>query len=226
MDDAPEVGGYALKSPTRVGLWRAANNIPGGWMMWLFEQYELEHHVISSVDFDGNLADKYDVIVLPSGTTRSQIVNGLNPWRHDDSWQWAHGVGDRGWRKLRQWVRDGGTLVALGTATETARELLSLPIEPVLPRRGQLISPSPRAGSSNGQQRLRDAFQSPAQLANALRDVVDLNDACFRLVDTFDLAKESGDELSEEDDPLAGLGVLFVLSSLARHGRLPDEVKL
>ena len=25
---------------TRVGLWRAANNMPGGWMMWLFEQYE------------------------------------------------------------------------------------------------------------------------------------------------------------------------------------------
>ena len=37
-------------------------------------------------------------------------------------------------------VHDGGTLVALGTAVETARELLDLPIEPVLPRGG---SPNP-----------------------------------------------------------------------------------
>ena len=173
-DHPPDVTGYALKSPTRVGLWRAANNIPGGWMMWVFEQYELDHQVISSLDFDGDLADTYDVIVLPSGTTRSRIVNGLSPQRHDDSWRWAHGVGEEGWQQLRQWVKDGGTLVALGTAVETARDLLSLPIEPVLPQRGQAVSSEPQSASQGDvQRRLREAFQSPARLATALRDVVD-----------------------------------------------------
>ena len=86
------VDGFKLKSPTRVGLWRAANNMPGGWMMWLFEQYELNYAVISSLDFEGALSDKYDVIVLPSGTTRSRIIAGLDPDRHDESWRWAHGV--------------------------------------------------------------------------------------------------------------------------------------
>jgi hypothetical protein len=143
-------------------------------MMWLFEQYELDHQVISSLDFDGDLADTYDVIVLPSGTTRSRIVNGLSPQRHDDSWRWAHGVGEEGWQQLRQWVKDGGTLVALGTAVETARDLLSLPIEPVLPQRGQAVSSEPQSASQGDvQRRLREAFQSPARLATALRDVVD-----------------------------------------------------
>ena len=147
MDRVPEVSGYALRSPTRVGLWRAANNIPAGWMRWLFEQYELDHQVISSLDFDGDLAEKYDVIVLPSGTTRSRIVNGLSPRRHDESWRWAYGVGEEGWEKLRGWVKAGGTLIALGTAVETARDLLSLPIEPVLPRGGQVAGSAPGSTS-------------------------------------------------------------------------------
>ena len=133
LDRAPEVPGFRVKPSTRVGLWRAANNMPGGWMMWLFEQYGITHNVISSVDFEGDLSDLYDVIVLPSGTTTTRIVEGLSPRRHDESWRWAYGVGPRGWQKLRQWVHEGGTLIALGTAVETARELLNLPIEPALP---------------------------------------------------------------------------------------------
>ena len=173
-DEPPDVSGFRWDTPTRVGLWRAANNMPGGWMRWLFEQYELGHTEVSSLDFAGDLSDTYDVIVLPSGTTRSRIVSGLDPQRHDETWRWAFGVGDAGWRKLADWVRDGGTLVALGSAVSTARELLDLPIEPVLPARG-LRPPAPdpqRRGRDEATEALRDAFQSPAQLLAALRDRV------------------------------------------------------
>ena len=178
-DHAPEVGAYRLKTPTRVGLWRVANNMPGGWMLWLFEQYGLDHRVVSALDFQKNLANTYDVIVLPEGTTRSRMINGLNPRHHDESWRWAYGIGERGWKQLRQWVLDGGTLVALGSAVSAARELLDLPIEPVLPESG---GRRPSAGppqstvqvpASEVTRRLRNAFQSPEQLAITLRDVVD-----------------------------------------------------
>jgi predicted ATP-grasp superfamily ATP-dependent carboligase len=59
----------------------------------------------------------------------------------------------------------------------------------------------------------------------ALRSAVDFDDACFRVAEALDASQESSDELSEYDDPFAGLGILFVLSSLAKHGKLPDEVK-
>ena len=194
-DTAPEVPGFRLRSPTRVGLWRAANNMPGGWMRWLFEQYELGHVEVSSLDFEGNLADKYDVIVLPSGTTRRHIVGGLDPERHDDSWRWAFGVGNAGWRKLADWVRDGGTLVALGGAVGAARALLDLPIEPVLPTGGPQ-PPAPRE-DEDAQQALRDAFQSPAQLLGALRD---------RVVEPTSLFYSPGTLLKQEFDPRHPVG--------------------
>ena len=126
---------YRLKPATRIGLWRGANNMPSGWLKWVFEQYGFNHKAIASTDFAGDLASQYDTIVLPDGTSRATIVNGLSPERNDKEWTWAYGVGDAGWKKLGDWVRGGGTLVAIGSAVETARALLDLPIEPVLPER-------------------------------------------------------------------------------------------
>ena len=194
-DDAPDVPGFRLGTQTRVGLWRAANNMPGGWMRWLFEQYELGHLEVSSLDFDGDLADKYDVIVLPAGTTRTRIVDGLDPEEHDATWRWAYGVGEDGWRKLAQWVRDGGTLVALGSAVGTARELLDLPIEPVLPqRRGRQEQAAERdlANSADESAALQETFQSPAQLLATLRD---------RVVDPTSIFFSPGTLLKHEFNP-------------------------
>ena len=198
---APGVDGHRLRGPTRVGLWRAANNMPGGWMMWLFEQYEIDHAVISSLDFRGDLSEKYDVIVLPAGTSRNRIIRGLSPDRHDESWRWAYGVGPSGWRKLRRWVEeDGGTLIALGSAVATARQLLDLPIEPVLPARGV----PPRTGRlptritvGEAERRLRGAFRSPAELSRTLRN---------RVVDPTSLFYSPGTLLKQEYDPRHPVG--------------------
>ena len=196
---------HRLKDATRIGLWRAANNMPGGWMMWLLEQYELNHAVVSALDFEGDLADKYDVIVLPSGTTRTAIVDGLSPRRHDESWRWAYGVGHEGWEKLGTWVEQGGTLVALGSAVAGSRELLGLPIEPVLPvrraRRAAVrrLRPArpPRVTVNEAERQLRDAFRSPAELARTLRT---------RVVDPTSLFYSPGTLLKQEHNPRHPVG--------------------
>ena len=129
-DGPVAVDAFRLKPDTRIGLWRGAGNVPGGWLKWLFEQYGFNYRQVASADVD-DLAALYDTIVLPDLTTRDTIVRGLDPRLNDSTWAWAYGVGDAGWKKLGDWVRNGGTLVAIGSAVDTARELLDLPIEKV-----------------------------------------------------------------------------------------------
>jgi hypothetical protein len=179
--DAPLASsGYRLKPSTRIGLWRGANNVPGGWLQWTFEQYGFNHRVIASTDFAGSLSDKYDAIVLPPGITRQTIVNGLDPARNDKTFEWAYGVGEAGWKKLAQWVNDGGTLVAIGNSVDTVQALLDLPIVKSLPegRSGRRGGSSPVSGTdassspSEVSRVLRETFSSPTSLARTLNDRV------------------------------------------------------
>jgi Zinc carboxypeptidase len=198
-DRTPSVDGFRLKPSTKVGLWKGAGNMPGGWLMWILEQYGVNHEIVKSQDFRGDLNAKYDVILLPSGTTRARIVNGLDAKRNDPAdWSWAFGVGEDGWKKLRAFVENGGTLLAIGSAVETARDLLDLPIEKALPEA------PPRFGGGGQQENtqqvpasavdraLREAFTSPASLMQVLRD---------RVADPQNLFYCPGSLLQNEFDP-------------------------
>jgi hypothetical protein len=168
VDRVPAVDGFRLKPNTKVGLWKGANNMPGGWMMWMLEQYGIPHEIVKAQDFTGDLNAKYDVILLPTNTSKARIVNGLDPKRNDPAeWSWAFGVGEEGWNKLRAFVENGGTLLAIGSSVDTAQELFDLPIEKALPegRRGA-------TGTASADAVLRDAFSSPARLMQTLRDRV------------------------------------------------------
>jgi hypothetical protein len=177
-DRMPAVDGFRLKAGTKVGLWKGAGNMPGGWLLWLLEQYGINHEIVKSQDFAGDLNAKYDVILLPSGTSRARIVNGLDPKRNDAAeWSWAYGVGESGWTKLKAFVENGGTLLAIGSAVETATDLLDLPIEKALPEAPPRFGPQATQASESVAQAtvdgaLRDAFSSPARLMQTLRDRV------------------------------------------------------
>ena len=75
-------------------------------------------------------------------------------------------------------MQNGGTLLAIGSAVETARELLDLPIEKALPEAPPRFGPRRRAGGGRASpaaavdRALRDAFSSPARLMQTLRDRV------------------------------------------------------
>jgi hypothetical protein len=200
-NEAIEASAFRLKPNTRIGLWRGVGNASGGWMKWLFEQYGFNHEVVKAADFSGDLAARFDTIVLPGGVSRNTIVNGVDPARLGPEWAWGAGVGEAGWRKLAQWVKDGGTLVAIGNSVETARDLLNLPIAKVLPeaRRRRVDARDAAAAGADGKAApdattvLREAFSSPARLDAALRDRVIDPDALFYcpgslLQNDFDIA--------------------------------------
>ncbi|MCF3651746.1 M14 family zinc carboxypeptidase [Synoicihabitans lomoniglobus] len=175
----PGVDGFALKPDTRVGLYRSANIMPGGWLMWVFDQYDVNYRVVSADDFTGDLNDRYDVIVMPSGLSKQRVIKGLDQTKNDPAeWGWAAGIGEEGWIKLRQWVHDGGTLLAIGSASETARDLLDLPIEPALPAPErnygdeETHAEEEMVSAAGAAQKLKDTFMSPASLMYTLRDEV------------------------------------------------------
>lgn len=151
---APKVAGFELKAGTRIGMVRGINNMPGGWLWWLFDQYGVTFTQISADDFKGDLTDKFDTILLPSGITKSKLVNGIDTTKYPAEFGWAAGIGEAGWNRLRNFVQDGGNLVALGSASETARDLLDLPIKNVVPKD-------------------EDAFFVPGSLMDATFDTTD-----------------------------------------------------
>jgi hypothetical protein len=147
----------------------------------MLEQYGIGYQIVTAPDFQGDLNAKFDVILLPSGITKARVVNGLDIKRNDPAeWGWAAGVGDQGWTKLRGFVENGGTLLAIGSAVETARDLLDLPIEKALPEAPPRFGPNAAAQQAANRQVpasevdrvLKDAFTSPAQLMHVLRDRV------------------------------------------------------
>ncbi len=197
-DRAIRVDGFRMKRPTRVGLYKVANNMPAGWLMWLLEKYEFEHRVMASIDFETDLFSTYDVILLPAGTSQQRMLNGLSPSRYGEDWRWAYGIGEAGWERLRQFVLDGGTLVAVGNAVATARELLELPIEPVLPSvpsrrsRAEPADGRPAVSAREADARFKEAFESPSRLVKALEK---------RVVDPSSVFYCPGSLLEQEYDP-------------------------
>ena len=66
--EAPGKEAVALK-PVRIGLWdRYGGSMPSGWTRWILEQFEFPFRVVYPPELDqGNLRDKFDVIILVDG---------------------------------------------------------------------------------------------------------------------------------------------------------------
>jgi hypothetical protein len=82
-----------------------------GWAWYTLDrQYEIPVTVLRAGSMAGMRLDGYDVIVLPELTPAAMATL----------------LGEAGLDRLRRWVRDGGTLVTIGSATDFAREQLGL----------------------------------------------------------------------------------------------------
>ena len=118
--------GVAVKK-LRIGLYEPwAGNIDEGWTKWLLEQYHFPFTVLHNDDVQaGHLKAHFDSIVIAEMGT-NQIVNGIQagtiPGRY------AGGIGDTGVDNLREFVEQGGTLVALGNASQFAIDRFALPV--------------------------------------------------------------------------------------------------
>src|SRR3989442_1771341 len=114
----------------RIGLYKSYDaTMDEGWTRWAFDTWKVPYtSLVDSVVRAGKLHDRFDVIILPDQRP-GEILEGLPP-RYPAPY--AGGIGPDGSEALRQFVVDGGTLVALNEASRFAIQALLLPVRNVL----------------------------------------------------------------------------------------------
>lgn len=114
----------------RVGVYKSYRAaIDEGWTRWVFDKWKVPYtSLVDSVVRAGKLHDRFDVIILPDESPHD-ILDGLSS-RYPAPY--AGGLGSEGSDALRQFVVDGGTLIALNEASRFAIQALLLPVRNVL----------------------------------------------------------------------------------------------
>jgi len=138
VDSKPAGEAIRLK-PVRIGLWdQYGGSSPSGWVRWMFEQYGFPYEVVYPAALDaGNLAAKYDVLVLvsgaispPSGSTgRRRAQEQLDPKSVPEKYRSRLGsvTEAKTVPQLRQFLNDGGMVVTIGSSTSLGY-LLNVPV--------------------------------------------------------------------------------------------------
>ena len=140
------VGADAMKlRPVRLALWdQYGGSMPSGHTRWLLEQFEFPYEVVYPKTLDaGDLASRYDVIILPSGAVQAREGQvGRGGGGETDSLAVPAEYRGRLGRvtiartvpQLRQFLEAGGTVVAVGSSANLGIHL-GLPITSALVER-------------------------------------------------------------------------------------------
>ncbi len=144
-EESPPAGSFALAGASGVGADRArvelaslprvglytpwSGSMNEGWMRWVFDTFELPYvRVRNEMLRAGELGRFLDVLVLPNMSER-QLDEGRAPGTVPD--EYTRGLDPEGAVAVEEFVRGGGTLVAMSGSAEWAIELFQLPIEDV-----------------------------------------------------------------------------------------------
>ena len=137
--------GLAPLRPVRIGLWdRYGGSMPSGWTRWIFEQFGFPYQVVFAPELDaGGLNAKYDVLVfvdgaIPERDPRTPTMGMPSPDAVPEEFRdrLGHVTIERTVPRLREFLENGGTVLAIGSSTVLARHL-GLPIE------DHLVEPGP-----------------------------------------------------------------------------------
>jgi hypothetical protein len=122
-----EPGAIAFRAP-RVAMYQpwTGGNMDEGWTRWVLEQYEFNLTSIHNDDIRaGKLRQKFDAIILADQNPRD-IVDGFDAAAIRP--EYRGGIGEIGADNLKQFVADGGTLIAMGNACDLAIDRLPIPV--------------------------------------------------------------------------------------------------
>ncbi|MDX1500745.1 MAG: M14 family metallopeptidase [Thermoanaerobaculia bacterium] len=135
--DAVPVSGRLQVRPVTVGLFKPwVASMDEGWTRFLLEGYEFPFRNLANEDVRDGSFDGLATILFPD-VGKSIIEKGEPSGRGARFWsplppEYAGGVGSEGGERLKEWVRNGGTVVALDSSAEYLIDLFELPVSDVL----------------------------------------------------------------------------------------------
>ena len=98
-----------------------------GWTRWVLERYAFKYQTIHDSEIRaGRLKERYDVVLLPSSSSHS-ILNGNKPGTMPP--KYVGGLGAQGADNLLSFVREGGTLICLGDASQLPIDRFDLSVK-------------------------------------------------------------------------------------------------
>jgi hypothetical protein len=138
-------------SAARVGLWDSyGGSMPSGWTRWILEQFEFPFTRVFAPELDaGNLNAKYDVLVFVTGAIpggrggRGSGGGGSieEPANMPAEYRGQFGriTPDATIPKLREFITNGGTVMAIGSSASNLASALGLPVENALMENGTAL---------------------------------------------------------------------------------------
>ena len=123
----------------RLGMYQRyyGGNMDEGWTRFLLEQFGFPYKSLFDAEIKaGNLASKYDVIILPDDDVRMITGErggpggggGFGGPGQEPPPEFRSGIGTEGVAALKAFVQAGGTLVTFAQAGEVAMEKLEVPV--------------------------------------------------------------------------------------------------
>lgn len=131
------------------------------------------------------------------------------------------------WLLYRQTVGEDVAIedeAEIGSTTKTSGAWLLAAIEDVAASDPHFNAASEAWSEAKASIKSGEVLTAIENAGKAIKETFSLKSATRDLRDALRELKDAPSELSEAKDPMVGLGALFVLSSLVRHGKLPAEV--
>ncbi|MGI6455660.1 MAG: M14 family metallopeptidase [bacterium] len=121
---------HPLSKP-RLGLYQPwAASMDEGWTRFVLEQFEFDYQTLHNAEIRlGRLHERLDVILIPDMGTDT-ILNGME--RSSTAPQYAGGIGEEGVMQVQEFVRNGGVLLCLDSASLFAIKYFDLPVKNAL----------------------------------------------------------------------------------------------
>jgi hypothetical protein len=123
--------------PFKVGLYQNwGHNMAEGWTRFVFDEFKIPYETLHPKDvLKKDLLEKYDVIVFIDAS-QTEIESGKPPKKYE-RWvppfppEYSGGIGEKGQKVLKEFLKKGKTLIFVNGSCEYAIEHFKLPVKNV-----------------------------------------------------------------------------------------------